>query len=185
MNIKSIFISLSLSFIPLLAMAQTDREDIDSEKVFEEIFSKLKAACDVYYDGLPSAYAELFAEDGTYMVDGAIFEGKEAITESLKRWDGEFIVEKYEFKNMKYQVVDDQALLYFEIDEHNGLTWVATEVYERKGNDWLLKVGHWSSADSNFIKVPKMAFYGMIVLFLLLGFGIGRWSKKSTIVVNE
>jgi ketosteroid isomerase-like protein len=104
-----------------------------------------------WYQGDPSGYAQLFADDLTYFapVTGGRLEGIAALQALFAPVAGKIHVPRFEMLNPKLQLYGDVGILTYNVHEYASegsasARWNATEVYRRIGSKWRIMHGHWS-----------------------------------------
>jgi ketosteroid isomerase-like protein len=125
------------------------------ESVEDTILTQLRAAMDRWYNGDPSGYAQLFAEDLTYFapVTAGRLEGINALRALFAPVAGKIHIPRFELLTPKLQLYDDVGVLTYNVHEYAGAEsasarWNATEVYRRIGTEWRIVHGHWSAIAS-------------------------------------
>lgn len=121
----------------------------DEKDVVKTIIAMERAALDRWGKGDPSGYLEISAPDLVYF-DPFLerrLDGLEALTRYYEALRGQIRIDRYEFIDPKVQVCGDVATLTFNLVSHTGTTqmrWNCTEVYQRRGDRWLIIQTHWS-----------------------------------------
>lgn len=108
-----------------------------------------KAALDQWNQGNPSGYLDLSAEDVVYFdpyLDQRL-DGLQALKNYYEPIRGK-IKARYEMLNPKVQLVNEMAVLTFNLVSYEGekiIRWNCTEVYRLERNDhWKIIQTHWS-----------------------------------------
>jgi ketosteroid isomerase-like protein len=119
--------------------------------VQDTLVAQLRAAMNRWYNGDPSGYAALFADDVTYFapVTAGRLEGIDALRALFAPVAGKINIPRFEMLNPLLQLHDNIGILTYNVYEYahgdSATTrWNATEVYRRIGNDWRIIHGHWS-----------------------------------------
>jgi hypothetical protein len=115
-----------------------------------------RAALDRWGKGDPDGFLEISALDVVYFdpFTEKRLNGRDALKLLYDSIRGQISIDHYEMLNPKVRVCGDAALLTFNLVSHGNegfMRWNATEVFERKGNQWELVHSHWSFAQ------PKLA----------------------------
>lgn len=118
----------------------------------QEILAQERRALDGWSSGDPMGYAEVMADDVTYIDDiGAQnrIEGIEAQRAYLASLRGEIPAHRYELQNTKVQIYGDTAVLTMRYapsgeDGTPFPPWKATSVYHHDGQEWRIVHAHWS-----------------------------------------
>jgi ketosteroid isomerase-like protein len=123
---------------------------MNNEKdVAATIISLERAALDRWGKGDPSGYLEITAQDVVYFDPFLEYrlDGLEALSRYYEALWGKIKIDRYEFINPKVQVCGDGAVLTFNLVSHIGKTqtrWNCTEVFQCRGDHWLIIQTHWS-----------------------------------------
>ena len=124
---------------------------MQSEEVLEELMALTRDSLDKWYgESNPTAFAERFAEKGTYFdawTGGRLEDG--AIKEYILQFVGKVPKLNYEIPNPRVDVDGDTAVLTFNcnaIDPESGAVtgWNVVEVFIRTGTDWKRIHANWN-----------------------------------------
>ncbi len=120
----------------------------------EAILALEKGAMERWRQGDPMGWAEISADDVTYVDPGLVkpIVGLEAYTAFLKTLEGKIRYEGSEFIDPQVVLVGDAALLTYNYRSTASLAelasgqvlWNTTEVYFRQGARWRIAHTHWS-----------------------------------------
>lgn len=120
------------------------------EEIKAEILSLEKHALELWNNGNPDAYLELYADDVTYF-DPAFenkFVGKEAVTNYYESFRGKNIIDSFEMINPNVLVMNDCAVLTFDYKSNRDdktFRMQCTEVYKlNDSGQWKIVHFHWS-----------------------------------------
>lgn len=131
-------------------MAGTVYSQTNTEELSATIIALEKAALEKWYQGDPSGYLDLSADDVTYF-DPFLerrLDGLENLRKYYEPVKGQINVSKYEMLNLRVCAVNEMAVLTFNLLPYVGndvQKWNCTEVYrlERDGQ-WKIVQTHWS-----------------------------------------
>ncbi len=121
----------------------------NEEDIAATIITLDRAALNRWGKGDPSGYLEISAPEVVYF-DPFLerrLDGLESLTRYYEGLRGKIRVDREEFINPKVQVCGDAAVLTFNLVSHVAKTqmcWNCTEVFQRRGNRWLIIQTHWS-----------------------------------------
>jgi hypothetical protein len=115
------------------------------------ILAKENATLDRWYNGDPMGFIDNSWEDVTYF-DPSLknrADSIEAFRKILEPIKGLVHIPNHKFDKPLVQIFGDIAILtftdVFTIGE-NAARWHATEIYQRRGNDWKLIHSHWTES---------------------------------------
>lgn len=130
-------------------MVQTSNAQ-QTEQVAKHIISLEKAALERWNKGDVVGFLELSAKDVTYFdpyLDKRL-DGLQKLAELYKPLQGQINVTRYEMIDPAVNVVDNAAVLTFNLNSYVGdqlQRWNCTEVYRKeKDNKWKIIQTHWS-----------------------------------------
>ena len=137
--------------LPLIACTTTDRAPTDPQSVYETIVAQRRPALERFYQGDPSGYRELFADELTYFDprSGGRLDGISALRDYYAPLEGQINVPRYEVLNSKIQLHGDIGVFTSTLNEYASegpasVRWNSTEVYRRIGEEWRIIHAHWS-----------------------------------------
>lgn len=115
------------------------------------ILAKEQATLDRWYNGDPMGFIDNSWEDVTYF-DASLMaraDSIEAFRNILTPIIGQIHIPAHKFDKPLVRIFGDIAVLtftdVFNIKE-NTARWHATEIYQRRGNDWKLIHSHWTES---------------------------------------
>ena len=128
----------------------------DKQAVFETILAQTEAAFGRWYQGDPSGYLDIMAEEMTYFspFENSRVDGKSAIEALIAPIEGEIHAPKFEILNPRLQLGESIAVFTFhlsELDEDGAQTigWKVTEIYRHVDDKWRLIHAHLSLIGEN------------------------------------
>ena len=155
MKNKIMLIPLIASIFVLVSCSNNNntnkKSDLNAGSIKSLILAKEQATLDRWYNGDPIGFIDNSWEDVTYF-DASInarADGIEAFKKILTPIIGQIHVPAHKFDKSLVQVFGDIAILtftdVFNIKESTS-RWHATEIYQRRGNDWKLIHSHWTQS---------------------------------------
>ena len=129
--------------------------EADAAAVLAELRADLEAGLRRWYDGDPSGYAGLYADDMSYFDPGteAALRGLDALRAYFAPLEGQIEVERYEIHDDRLQLHGDIAIFTFLLSEYDeagtsDLVWRVKHVYRRDDHAWRVIHGHFSQIES-------------------------------------
>ncbi len=138
-----------------LACTTTDRAVTDQQNAYEAILAQARPALERFYNGDPSGYVELLADELTYFDprSGGRLDGISALKDYFAPIEGQIIVPRHEVLNPKIQLHGDIGVFTYNLNEYASdgavsVRWNSTEVYRRIGEEWRIIHAHWSAIEN-------------------------------------
>jgi ketosteroid isomerase-like protein len=153
-------ITLSLLLIALAAPQAAHAQDLTQQLVKLE-----RGALDRWSKGDTGGYMDLYTDDVSYFdpFTEKRVEGKAAMIERYKPFDGKFSIARYEILNPVAIASGNIAALSFNLVNYNAgpdgkekvlNRWNCTEIYRRTNGQWKIAHSHWSFTTPEF-KTPQ------------------------------
>jgi hypothetical protein len=117
-----------------------------------QILDLERQAMDGWLKGNPDPQLAIMDPQITYIHDAVLekrIEGLPALKALFEQYRGMPLFESYEILDPKVQATGDVAILTYQLVRHAGgavTRWNATQVYQKKGERWLVIHSHWSAA---------------------------------------
>ncbi len=129
---------------------------LSESEISEKIIEMERAALDRWGNGDPDGFLEISSPDVVYFdpFTERRLNGRDALKGLYDGIRGHIKVENYQMIWPKVRVSGSIALLTFNLISHGNegkMSWNATELYERKGDQWQIIHSHWS------LTQPKLA----------------------------
>jgi hypothetical protein len=156
MKNKAMLIPLIAGVVVLLSCSDNRNTNktskMNEDSIKSMILAKEQATLDRWYHGDPLGFIDNSWEDVTYF-DASIrarADGIEAFKNILTPIIGKVHVPTHKFDKPFVQLFGDIAILtftdVFDVKE-NTARWHATEIYQRRGNEWKLIHSHWTQSN--------------------------------------
>jgi len=149
-------IAFVIGFFILLSCSNNNKTslktNISEDSIKSLILAKENATLDRWYNGDPIGFIDNSWNDVTYF-DASLStraDSIDAFRNILRPIIGQIHVPAHKFDKPLVRVIGDIAILTFTdvliFDKKNTGRWHATEIYQRRGNDWKLIHSHWTES---------------------------------------
>jgi hypothetical protein len=148
-------VAFAAGFLVLLSCSTNtktnQKTDITEDSIKILILAKEKATLDRWYNGDPMGFIDNSWEDVTYFDPSLVnrIDSIDAFKKLLSPIKGLVHVSSHKFDKPLVRVFGDIAVLtftdVFTIGEKTA-RWHATEIYQRRKNDWKLIHSHWTES---------------------------------------
>jgi hypothetical protein len=155
MKNKDMLIIFVASFFILLSCSTNNntskKTDLSEDSIKILILDKEKATLDRWYNGDPMGFIDNSWDDVTYFDPSLVnrVDSIDAFRKILMPVIGKVHVSSHKFDKPLVRVFGDIAILtftdVFTVGE-NTARWHATEIYQRRENDWKLIHSHWTES---------------------------------------
>lgn len=169
-----ITILLISTMLKVHAQDMTEAESIIKEKIDTYLVD--------FYKGNLDVYADLFAEDGVYFLEGKKIVGQALLRKSLPNIG--FPKVKYTHRILHIQKVDNVYVVAYEVTEEDEFRYHNTEIWEEQDGEFkivftkLNQVGGNSGIQPS-IFVAGIVLFGFFLFLLLLVFRKAKNYKAS------